>query len=305
MSNRLQGKVAVCTGSGRGIGRCIALALAAEGASIVVNDYGIERDGSTPSSGPALDVAEEIRAGGGQAVANYDSVATIAGGRNIVQAALEAFGHVDILCNAAGVLHDRSFLKMSEAEWDDVIAVHLKGHFACIQPAAEQMKKQRWGRVLSFSSSSIFGNFGQANYAAAKMGILGLTRAVALELGPYGVTANAILPVARTRMTWSPEMEKTYQRIEAEGQKLAELPPPEAIAPLVVYLCSEAGANINGQALRAAGGEIGLYEFMPMTRMISKDIGRYGLWTQEELEVAIPQVISHGMTNQWPPKPAQ
>ncbi len=305
MVNRLQGKVAVCTGSGRGIGRCIALALAAEGASVVVNDYGIERDGGKPSSGPALDVANEIRARDGQAVASYESVATMAGGRNIVQAALDAFGRVDILCNVAGLLHDRSFLKMSEAEWDEVIAVHLKGHFACIQPAAEQMKKQRRGRIVNFSSSSIFGNFGQANYAAAKMGIIGLTRAIALELGPYGVTANAILPVARTRMTWSPEMEKAYQRLEAAGQQVAELPPPEAIAPLVVYLCTEKAANINGQALRAAGGEIGLYEFMPMTRMIYKDIDCHGLWTQEELEVAIPQVISQGMANQWPPKPAQ
>ncbi len=302
MGDRLKGRVAICTGSGRGIGRCVALALAAEGAKVVVNDYGIERDGTKPSTGPALDVANEIKAMGGEAVPNFDTVATMEGGRNIVKTAIDAFGKVDILINVAGILKDKSLLKMTEEEWDAVMAVHLKGHFACTQPAAEYMKQQKWGRIVNFASHAIFGNFGQANYSAAKMGIVGFTRTIALELGRYGITANAIAPTAQTRMTWTEEMAKIWERKKAEGQYAPELPPAEAVAPLIVYLCTEQAANINGQVLHVAGGEIGLYGYLPMVKMIYKDIKTHGIWTQDELEVVMPRSISSESLNPWPRK---
>lgn len=300
MGSRLQGRVAVCTGSGRGIGRCVALALAAEGAKVVVNDYGIERDGTKPSAGPALEVANEIKQAGGEAVPNFDTVATMDGAKSIIDTAIEHFGRVDILVNVAGILKDRTLLKMTEEEWDAVMAVHMKGTFACTHFAGQHFKEQRWGRIVNFASHAIFGSFGQANYAAAKMGIVGFTRTVAMELGRYRVTVNAICPTARTRMTWTPEMEKIWERKRAEGQLAAptELPPPEAIAPIVVYLCTEQASNINGQVLHAAGGEIGIYDYMPMRKLIYKD----GIWTQDELEKVMPRSISEGLVNQWPPK---
>jgi NAD(P)-dependent dehydrogenase (short-subunit alcohol dehydrogenase family) len=302
MGDRLKGRVAVCTGSGRGIGRCVALALAAEGARVVVNDFGIERDGSKPSSGPALDVVNEIVAAGGEASPNYDSVATIAGGKAIIETAIENYGRIDILVNVAGMLKDKSLLKMTEEEWDAVMAVHMKGHFACTQAAGVYMKQQRWGRIVNFASHAIFGVFGQVNYVAAKMGIIGITRATALELGGYGVTANAVAPTARTRMTWTPEMAQVWERKKAEGQYAPELPPAEAIAPLVVYLCTDQAASINGQVLHSAGGEIGIYEYLPMARMIYKDIDQCGIWTQDELEKVMPRSINQGTLNLWPPK---
>ena len=202
MTARLKGRNAVVTGAGRGIGRAVALALAEEGASVVVNDPGVNVDGSGHDAGPADQVAGEIRAAGGSAVASYDSVAELAGGESMVRQCVDAFGRIDILVNVAGILRDRMIFNMSEEEWDAVIAVHLKGHFNTIKPASVLMRQQRYGRIVNFSSiSGLRGISGQSNYGAAKAGIAGLTRVVARDLGRYGVTCNAIAPGAQTRMT--------------------------------------------------------------------------------------------------------
>ena len=188
------------TGAGRGIGRGIALLLASEGANVVVNDYGASVDGAQPSDGPAAEVAEEIKKAGGNAVPNFDTVATVEGGENLLKTALDIFERLDILINVAGILRDRMIFNMTEEEWDGVIAVHLKGHYCTTKPAAVIFRQQRGGRNINFSSGSgLNGNPGQANYGAAKAGIAGFTRVVARDLGRYGVTCNAISPGAMTR----------------------------------------------------------------------------------------------------------
>ncbi|MEX1252991.1 MAG: SDR family NAD(P)-dependent oxidoreductase, partial [Dehalococcoidia bacterium] len=198
----LEGKVAVITGSGRGIGRGMALLFAQEGAKVVVVDPGVNVDGSGTDAGPADQVVNEIRSAGGEAAPCYESVTTVEGGEKIVQTALDAFGRLDILVNNAGILRDRMIFNMSEEEWDAVIAVHLKGHFCCTKPASIVFRQQRFGRLINFASvSGLVGIAGQANYGAAKSGIAGFTRVVARDLGRYGVTCNAISPGAATRMT--------------------------------------------------------------------------------------------------------
>ena len=200
---RLQDRIAVVTGAGRGIGREIALLMAAEGAKVVVNDLGANTDG-TGATMIADEVVAEIKAAGGEAVANTDSVADVAGGERLIQTAIDAFGGMDILVNNAGILRDRTIFKMEESDWDAVLAVHLKGHYCCTRPFANYIRAEnRTGcRIINFSSvSGLFGNFGQANYGAAKAGIAGFSRVIALELAKYGCTSNTISPGALTRMT--------------------------------------------------------------------------------------------------------
>src|SRR5438093_8509902 len=223
MSEKLKGRNAVVTGAGRGIGRAVAMLLASEGANVVVNDSGVSVDGSGHDNGPAEQVAKEIKDAGGSAVANYDSVATAAGGENMVRQCVDAFGRIDILINVAGILRDRMIFNMAEEEWDDVIRVHLKGHFNTIKPASILMRQQRFGRIVNFSSiSGLRGNSGQANYGAAKAGIAGLTRVVARDLGRYGVTCNCIAPGAMTRMVAQvPESTRTLR-----AQRGIAGPPP-------------------------------------------------------------------------------
>ena len=229
MQINFENKVAIVTGAGAGIGKEYAVELARRGAGVVVNDLGGARDGSGASHLAADKVVEEITAAGGQAVANYDSVATMEGGQNIVQTALDQFGTVDILINNAGILRDKSFLKMSEAEWDQVVSVHLKGAFCVTQPAVKIMKEKNYGRVVFTSSTSgLYGNFGQTNYGAAKMGVVGIMNSLKIEVAKYNVMVNSIAPNALSRMT--------EDIFDANiGAKMR----PQFNVPLVLYLCSE------------------------------------------------------------------
>ncbi|HZQ36733.1 MAG TPA: SDR family NAD(P)-dependent oxidoreductase [Dehalococcoidia bacterium] len=303
MGNRLAGKVAIVTGGGRGIGRGEALLLAQEGAAVVVNDLGGAPDGSGASSSPADEMVEEIRKAGGKAVANYDSVATMEGGERIVKTALDSFGRLDILVNNAGILRDRMVFNMSEEEWDLVIAVHLKGHFSTIKPAGVIFRQQRSGRIVNTGSSSGLGNMGQANYAAAKEGIVGLTRTVARDLGRYGVTCNAIRPGAATRLTLSPEMEEAARRAAAAGIRRGGggMPamPPEAVAPLVVYLCTDAAQNVNGRDFAVMGRQIGLYTIPSVEKAI---FAPGEIWTLDELDEIFPRTIGAGLRNEFGPR---
>ncbi len=210
MTNRLADKVAIVTGAGRGIGRGEALALASEGAKVVVNDLGGAVDGSGAARSPADEVVAEIKKLGGEAAANYDSVATMSGGENIVKTAIDNFGKVDILVNNAGILRDRMLFNMTEEDWDTVLKVHLYGHFYTIKAVSPLFRQQRHGRIINTSSVAGLNatTYGQANYGAAKEGIVGLTRKVARDMGRYGITCNCIRPNAGTRLTLSVEMKE-------------------------------------------------------------------------------------------------
>jgi NAD(P)-dependent dehydrogenase (short-subunit alcohol dehydrogenase family) len=304
----LEGKVAVITGSGRGIGRGMAVLFAQEGAKVVVNDPGVNTDGSGHDNGPADAVAGEIKAAGGQAIANYDTVATAAGGEAMIQSAVDAFGRIDILVNNAGILRDRMIFNMREQEWDDVIAVHLKGHYNCTRPASILMRQQRFGRIINMSSTSgIIGNPGQANYGAAKSGIAGFTRVVAKDLGRYGVTCNAIAPGAATRLTATvPDSSRELRSRAGITGAATNRPPaavpmlrePEYIAPMAAYLASDDAWNINGQIFHVAGGNIGVaWHPTPMRTM-----WKPAMWTLDEIEAQMPALLA-GTANPAPPPP--
>ncbi|MCH7835768.1 MAG: SDR family oxidoreductase [Chloroflexi bacterium] len=305
MTDKLKGRNAVVTGAGRGIGSAVAVLLAHEGASVVVNDPGVNVDGSGHDAGPADQLVEEIRAAGGTAVANYDSVAEPDGGENMVKQCLDAFGRIDILINVAGILRDRMIFNMTEQEWDDVIAVHLKGHYNTIKPAAVLMRQQRCGRIVNFSSiSGLRGNSGQANYGAAKAGIAGLTRVVARDLGRYGVTCNAIAPGAQTRM--SDVVPESARQLRAQRGMAAAGPPPtvvertpEQVAPMTVYLCTDEAWNINGKIFHVAGGIVSLAAEEAPVRRIQKD----GKWELAELVSLVPANLLFGVENPAPPPP--
>jgi NAD(P)-dependent dehydrogenase (short-subunit alcohol dehydrogenase family) len=309
MGDMLAGRVAVVTGAGRGIGRGVALALAAEGARVVVNDYGVNLDGSAPSSGPAVEVAREIERAGGVAVANAESVADWEGARRIVETARERFGRLDVLVTCAGILRDRMIFNMSEEEWDAVIAVHLKGTFNCIRHACGPMREQRYGRIVTFSSGAgLFGNPGQANYGAAKSAIGGLTKVAARDLGRYGVTVNSICPIAGTRMTVNEEVRRgrelrRQQGIQREDRGVAQIEEldPDDVAPMVVYLASEHAAGVNGQFFLCFGPSIALVSQPRPVRTLYKSDGT---WTLDELERLVPTTVAEGLVNPAPPREA-
>jgi NAD(P)-dependent dehydrogenase (short-subunit alcohol dehydrogenase family) len=304
MTDKLKGRNAVVTGAGRGIGREVALLLAREGASVVVNDPGVNVDGAGHDAGPADQVVQEISSAGGNAVANHDSVADIAGGEKMIQQCVDAFGRIDMLINVAGILRDRMVFNMTEEEWDAVIAVHLKGHYNTIKPASVAMRQQRYGRIVNFSSiSGLRGNSGQANYGAAKAGIAGLTRVVARDLGRYGVTCNAIAPVAQTRMIASiPEagrQVRAQRGIAPTAPEHLVEPTAECVAPMTVYLCTDEAWNINGKVFHVAGGDVSLAaEEMPV-----RQISKAGKWEMEELLSLVPSHLMVGVQNPAPPPP--
>ncbi|MBI5115088.1 SDR family NAD(P)-dependent oxidoreductase [Candidatus Poribacteria bacterium] len=275
----LDGKVAIVTGSGGGIGRCHALALAKEGAKVVVNDVGGDRSGTGAAKSMADKVVDEIEALGGQAVANYDSVSSMEGGKNIVKTAVDKFGRLDILVNNAGILRDKTLLKMEENMWDAVIAVHLKGTFACTQPAAAFMKDQgQGGRIINTSSTSgLLGNFGQSNYGAAKAGIAGFTRVCALELAKSGITVNALVPVAKTRMT----EDLPFFANLTEGEL-----DPAHISPVLVFLASDLAKDVTGKFFLIRGPHISMLE-VKNNEGLKKD----GMWTPQEIARDIDKIM--------------
>src|SRR5258706_8292096 len=240
---RFDGRVALITGAGRGLGRPYALELARRGARVVVNDFGGGTDGRGGGSPLADAVVEEIADAGGEAIANYDSVSTPAGGEAMVRTAVDRFGKVDIVINNAGILRDKTFVKLLPEDLEVILDVHLKGAFYVTQPAFRVMRENGYGRiVLTSSASGMLGNFGQSNYAAGKTGLLGLSNVLAIEGAKYGITSNVLTPVARTRLTE-----------ELLGAALADHVRPECVTPLVVYLVSEQ-CRATHQIFTAGGG---------------------------------------------------
>jgi NAD(P)-dependent dehydrogenase (short-subunit alcohol dehydrogenase family) len=286
----LQGRIAVVTGAGRGIGREIALDFVRAGAKVVVNDLGAAPDG-TGAARVADEVVEEIRKAGGEAVANYDSVATVAGGEAILKTAIDTFGGLDILVNNAGILRDRTIFKMTEPDWDAVIAVHLKGHYCCTAPFARYIRdtNRRGCRILNFSSvSGLFGNFGQSNYGAAKAGIAGFSRVLALEMAKYECTVNTISPGAATRLT--------IPLMEGRGDAVVEddwTRGPEQIAPVCTWLASEAGKAWTGQIVNSMRGTLGIMQQPAIIRSFTSD----QLWTQADLDRVMPVMLDAKRTH--------
>ena len=267
----LEGKVALITGAGGGIGRDIALAMAREGARIVVNDLGASVAGEGNSAGPAQQVVEEIRAAGGQAVANTDSVSEAVSAARIVQTAIDAFGRIDIVVNNAGILRDRIFHKMNLEEWDAVIKVHLYGAFHVSRAAAPYFKDQESGVYIHMTSTSgLVGNFGQANYAAAKLGVAALSKSIALDMQRFGVRSNCIAPFAWSRMIGSIPTDTPEQQARVERIKQMT---PAKIAPLAVCLASDAGRDANGQIFAVRNNEIFLMSQPRPVRSVHRSEG--------------------------------
>jgi NAD(P)-dependent dehydrogenase (short-subunit alcohol dehydrogenase family) len=277
MAGIVAGKTAIVTGAGRGIGRGIAMLLAKEGARVVVCDIGASLQGEGSDTGPAQDTVNAIKEAGGEAIASTLSITEPKNAEAIVKMALEAFGRIDILVNNAGILRDVIFHKMSWSDWSDVIAVHLNGSFNMSRAVAPLFREQNSGAFVHMTSTSgLVGNFGQANYMAAKLGIMGLSRGIALDMARFNVRSNCIAPFAFTRMIESipTQSEQDKRRLEA-FQRMT----PEKIAPLAVFLCSDAASGITGQILSVRNNEIYLFN---QPRPV-KTIHRAGGWTPEQI----------------------
>lgn len=276
MAGFLKDKVVAVTGGGGGIGKAVAVAAASEGAKVVVADIGVAMDGSDPKSEVAEAVVGEIEAGGGEAVAVADDVSQMEGGANIVQTALDRWGRIDGVVAVAGILRERMLFNMSEEEWDGVVATHLKGHFTVFRAAAAVMRKQEGGgSLVAFTSGAFAGSVAQANYAAAKGGIVSLVRSAAVGLYRYGVTANAVAPIARTRMSANVPSE------------LSENGDPEDVAPMVVYLLSDQARHITGQVYTVVGSKIAVWNQPHEVRAMYAE----GRWSPEEIAARIDSTV--------------
>jgi NAD(P)-dependent dehydrogenase (short-subunit alcohol dehydrogenase family) len=308
MGELLKGKVAVVTGAGQGLGRAEAIAMAEQGAKVVVNDLGTATDGTGSSKEPAENVVAEIKKAGGEAVASYNTVATVDGAESIIQAAVDSFGRLDVLVNNAGFNRDRMIYNISDDEFDSVIKTNLYGTFFTTRAACRIMRQQKYGRIINTSSHAGLGNMGQANYSAAKEGIVGLTRTVAYDMGRYGVTCNVIRPVSGTRgfvdMVENKGLREAWTK--AWGEELAErrlkqmleLNRPEDVASLVAYLASEKAASVNGCVFEVWHGHVGIYQDpLTVTEVLWKD----GRFTPEELAETMPATLTRDKVGVLPP----
>ena len=290
MGPLLKDKVAVITGSGQGIGKAVAIAMAKHGAKVVTNN----RRPAT-LGGDAETTAKEITDLGGEAIPFFGDISNFDVAEELVRPAVNSFGRIDILVNNAGVPSPRMIWEMTEEDWDKVIDVHLKGCFNCTRHASALMMRQRWGRILNATSGYRLGTSGQCNYCAAKAGIVGFTKGIAMELGSYGVTCNTYSPTVATRAGQAPGVAKRRKKMYEAGlmskkryDELTNALPPDIVAPLLVYLCTEAAAYINGQVFRIAGGDISLFQPEMEANTIHKD---GGMWTIEELNDLMLKVI--------------
>ncbi len=299
MSERLKDKVAIITGSGQGIGGAIAIALAAEGAKVVTNN---RRPGT--EGGDAETTAGQIIEAGGQAVPFYGSISDFTVAEKLIQTALDNFGRLDILINNAGADQPHMVWNMTEEEWDNCVDSFLKGAFNCTRFACGVMREQKWGRIINTTSTAWLGTVGHCNYGAAKAGLVGLTRAIAREMGRYQVTCNAYAPTAGTRFTLSEEIVAGFTKRYESGlmtkeryEELTNPPGPETVTPFLIYLCGDKAADINGQVFDVTGGNIAFYSEPVKAKTINKT---EGMWTVEELEDLVPRVLLEGYTNPAP-----
>ena len=299
MAKHLEGKNAVVTGAGRGIGRAVSLELAKHGAKVVVCDLGGSKSGEGADAGPAHQVVDEIKKAGGVAIANGENVTDFAGAERIIKACVESFGKIDILVNCAGILRDRMTFNMTEQEWDAVLAVHLKGMFNMCRHASRLMREQKWGRIVSTTSDAWRGAPGQGNYAAAKGGIVSLTYTLAGELGKYNCTVNAIAPIAATRMTMDDEVKARFTRAFESGmmnkeqyEEVMNMPGPEFVSPVVAFLCSEEGKMFNGKVIGVQGGRVAVYSKPYEIAGLYRDAKKQGPWTVDELTRLAPTLAA-------------
>ena len=306
MGNRLEGRVAVVTGAGRGVGRGVALLLAEEGAKVVVNDLGGDVDGTGSSHDPADSVVAEIKAAGGEAVANYDNMALMEGGEAVIQQAVDTYGQIDALVNSAGMLRDRMIWQMTPDDWDRVLLNNAKATFTATKFACILFRQQRSGRIVNMTSDAGLGDVGRSNYAAASEAIIGLTRTVGRDMGRYGVTCNAISPMVETRLFPGSVEEYRVAAVDSptrdaragiftpagvgdwEGPGLPD--DPENVAPLAVYLCTYASPNVNCNVFGVRGGSIYLYSQPRVERAVQK----WGNFTMDEMDVLFPKMIGDG-----------
>jgi NAD(P)-dependent dehydrogenase (short-subunit alcohol dehydrogenase family) len=307
MGELLKGKVAVVTGAGKGLGRAEAIEMAAQSAKVVVNDLGAATDGSGTSHGPAEEVVAEIKKAGGDAVPSYASVAAVEGAESIIKTAVDSFGRIDILVNNAGFNRDRMIYNTSDEEWESVIKTNLSGTFYCTRAACKIMRQQNYGRIINTSSHAGLGNMGQANYSAAKEGIVGFTRTVARDMQRYGVTCNVIRPVAGTRgfieMVKEKGLREAWSKMwgaelaERRLKQMLELNQPEDVAGLVVYLASEKADNVNGCVFEVWHGHISIYvDPPPLEQVLWKD----GRWTVDELVETMPATLTKNKVHDLP-----
>jgi 3-oxoacyl-[acyl-carrier protein] reductase len=278
----LKERVAIITGAGSGLGRAHAIAMAAQGARVVVNDLGTNSEGQGESTGPADQVVATIRKAGGAAVANYDSVAAEDGARKIIRTALDNFGRLDILVNNAGIIRSGMVYEVSSADWDAMIKTHLYGTFYCTREATLIMKEQKYGRIINTSSHNGLGQLSLSTYAAAKEGITGFSRSVARDMARYGVTCNVIRPIA----AWRGAKVKIHE---------FEVLRQDDVAVLVVYLASEAADHINGCVFEVYNGHVGIFEEPPPVRQV---LWKDGSWTAEELAQIVPQTLTRGKSRE-------
>ncbi len=286
MAQKLEGKVAVVTGAGgrRGIGRAVALALASESAKVVVNDVARDAQGVWAADG----VVQAITKANGTAIASYDSVTTMAGGENIIKAATNNFGRIDILVNCAGNFRPGLTLDITEDNWDSIMAVHLKGHFSCTKAAVSEMVKQKSGRIINFSSRSATTGGGNLAYSAAKAAIVGFTSHLAKDLKKYNITVNAILPSAIT------DLFPQDKHPSADNMPVVSTPDAEYVAPVVVYLATDKAQSITGRFIYAAGGDICLYAAPFKLSATHTFVRKIGKWTVDELSELIPPIVGLG-----------